>query len=517
MSNELQPGWAHCSVGKAFRSFGGGTPNRSTSAYWKGSIPWLSSGDIKTERIHSASEFITRTGLENSSSSLCRPGSVLVVVRSGVLKHTLPVAVLECEAAINQDIKCFDSGCSELNEWLSLALRASANDILALNREGTTVQSVKYETLKEFDLAIPPPVEQKRILAKVGKLLGQVETCQQRLARIPALLKRFRQAILAAACSGRLTADWREGNHRIQTATELLRAFQVEQKTTKKRAGRLWGAGEVPQLTDEELEGLPSTWVWTKVGALGYDSADAVQVGPMSMQSRDFTEKGVPVLNVGCVQLNGFDESKLDHMPTEKADTFSRYKIAADDILFTRSGTVGRCALATSRQDGWLMTFHLLRVRPNPGKCLPKYLLFVLQGSSNVLRQTTGAAIGSTRAGFNTRLLAELDVPLPPFGEQQEIVHRVESLFALVDRLEARFAGAQKRVNSITQAILAKAFRGELVPTEFELAKAEGRSFESAEELLERIGRNGRRSELKKATINPTRRKVVHTNSKKTK
>jgi hypothetical protein len=152
----LPQGWAVCRVGEVFRSFGGGTPNKGTPAFWGGAIPWLSSGDIKADRVGAGSESITPSGLQNSSANLCRTGSVLVVVRSGVLKHTLPVAVLETEAAINQDIKCFDSGQKELNEWLALALRAAAEDILTLNREGTTVQSVKYETLKDFELPLPP-------------------------------------------------------------------------------------------------------------------------------------------------------------------------------------------------------------------------------------------------------------------------------------------------------------------------------------------------------------------------
>jgi type I restriction enzyme S subunit len=133
------------------------------------------------------------------------------------------------------------------------------------------------------------------------------------------------------------------------------------------------------------------------------------------------------------------------------------------------------------------MTFHLLRVRSNPKKCLPQYLLFVLQGSPNVLRQTTGAAIGSTRAGFNTRLLAQLDVPLPPFTEQHEIVRRVEGLFGLADQLGARFARAKVQVDKLAPSLLARAFRGELVPTEAELANREGRDYEPASALLERI------------------------------
>jgi type I restriction enzyme S subunit len=87
--------------------------------------------------------------------------------------------------------------------------------------------------------------------------------------------------------------------------------------------------------------------------------------------------------------------------------------------------------------------------------------------------------------------MERLPIAIPSQPEQQEIVRRVENLFALADRIEARFAEGRKRVDSITQAILAKAFRGELVPTEFELAKSEGRSFESAGELLERVSGNG--------------------------
>jgi type I restriction enzyme S subunit len=500
MIDELPRGWVRTTIGDVADSMKNGL-YKPASSYADNGIACLRMYNIDAgkivwkniKRMKLAAEEVRQFGLLPGDLLVNRVNSRELVGKAAVIPRDTETCVFESKnirLRLRRDLVC--------PELVNYKLLLSGSQHFTHNAQQVVgMASISQPQIAAFELFLPPLAEQRRIVAKLEKLLTQVNACQARLSRIPVLLKRFRQSALAAACSGRLTADWREGNHHIQTATELLRAFPVEQKTTKKRAGRLWGAGEVPQLTDEELEGLPSTWVWTKVGELGYDSADAVQVGPMSMQSRDFTEKGVPVLNVGCVQLNGFDESKLDHMPTEKADSFSRYKIAADDILFTRSGTVGRCALATSRQDGWLMTFHLLRVRPNPGKCLPKYLLFVLQGSSNVLRQTTGAAIGSTRAGFNTRLLAELDVPLPPFGEQQEIVHRIESLFALADRLEARFAEAQKRVNSITQSILAKAFRGELVPTEAELAKSEGRSFESAEELLTRIRRKAHSQKMK--------------------
>src|SRR3954469_23796678 len=119
-NGELPEGWSLSSIDDAFQLSGGGRPNRGQSSYWGGKVPWLSSGDIKTHRLSVGSEFITQEGLANSSAKLCPKGSVILVVRSGILKHTLPVAVLEQPAAINQDLRCIDSGNSELNAWLAL-------------------------------------------------------------------------------------------------------------------------------------------------------------------------------------------------------------------------------------------------------------------------------------------------------------------------------------------------------------------------------------------------------------
>jgi type I restriction enzyme, S subunit len=234
MTNPLPHGWTLTRVAEIFSAHGGGTPSRSNSLLWNGSIPWLSSGDIKSYIVGEATETITEAGLAESSARLCRPGSVLVVVRSGILKHTLPVAIISRRAAINQDIKCFDSGNNDLNRWLAIVLRASERVLLAENREGTTVQSVKFETLRNFNLAIPPLEELRRIVAKLEKLLDKVDSCQKRLAKIPILLKRFRQSVLAEACSGRLTADWREDNQRAGNGEDLI--SEVSQRRDEKLA-----------------------------------------------------------------------------------------------------------------------------------------------------------------------------------------------------------------------------------------------------------------------------------------
>jgi type I restriction enzyme S subunit len=111
----------------------------------------------------------------------------------------------------------------------------------------------------------------------------------------------------------------------------------------------------------------------------------------------------------------------------------------------------------------------------------------VFEGAEHVRRQTRDASIGTTRAGFNTNLLAELDVPLPPLAEQDRIIAEVERRLSVVDVLGMAVEASLKRAERLRQAILRRAFEGRLVPTEAELAQREGRDYEPASALLERI------------------------------
>lgn len=94
---------------------------------------------------------------------------------------------------------------------------------------------------------------------------------------------------------------------------------------------------------------------------------------------------------------------------------------------------------------------------------------------------------GQTRPGINGKILKAIAIPTPPLREQEEIIHRVRSLFKLADTIEKHLAAAKARAEKLTQSALAKAFQGELVPTEAELARQEGRSYEPAPALLDKI------------------------------
>jgi type I restriction enzyme S subunit len=114
------------------------------------------------------------------------------------------------------------------------------------------------------------------------------------------------------------------------------------------------------------------------------------------------------------------------------------------------------------------------------------YLYICLQ-TPDFIERIKGTMTGSDLPHITGTGVSEFTLPFPPPDEQQEIVRRVDALFALADRIEAKVAAARKRADQLTEAVLAKAFRGELVPTEAELARAEGRNYEPASVLLERI------------------------------
>jgi type I restriction enzyme S subunit len=176
-------------------------------------------------------------------------------------------------------------------------------------------------------------------------------------------------------------------------------------------------------------------------------------------------------------------------------------------VLFTRSGTVGRCAIASDDHDGHVITFHLLRVRPEQRVCRSRYLWMALTGAPSIRRQANEAQIGSTRGGFNTRLLASLDVPLPPPDEQDEIVRRADTLLRLADVVERRVRAVRLRGDTLSQAILARAYTGDLLPTEAELARRDGRDYEPVSTLLDRV-RSARPSALSIEKPVATRRRL---------
>ena len=272
--------------------------------------------------------------------------------------------------------------------------------------------------LKQLPIPLPPLPEQKRIADKLDALLARVDACRERLDRVPTILKRFRQSVLAAATSGELTREWREerGDTREwpQVSMGSLLA-DVRYGTAKKCA---YEAGKTPVLR------IPNV----VDGTINHDD----------LKFADFDER---------------ERAKL--------------ALAPGDLLVIRSngsiGLVGRTALVSVREAGFLYAGYLIRLRPDPTRANSAYLsLFLASPASRTRIELTARSTAGVN-NINAEEIRALLVPLPSLEEQNEIVRRIGDLFTIATRLEDAASTSQTFAERLRPSILAKAFRGELV------------------------------------------------------
>ncbi|EGR0942663.1 restriction endonuclease subunit S [Vibrio cholerae] len=310
--------------------------------------------------------------------------------------------------------------------------------------KGSTRARINLSVVRNLSIALPPEAEQTRIVEKLDEVLAQVDTIKARLDGIPAILKRFRQSVLAAAVSGKLTEEWR-GN---------------------------------AEYSDSKNQLVPSTW---EVRA-AKDICVKVQSGS-TPRNDPFNQNGtIPFLKVYNIvnQKIDFDYKPQFITSDTHSETLKRSVAYPGDVLMNIVGPpLGKVAILTEQYPEWNLNQAITLFRANEEILLNKYLYFVLcEGElvRAVMPETKGS-VGQVNISLSQ--CRDSLIPLPPLEEQKEIVRLVDQYFAFADTIEAQVKKAQARVDKLTQSILAKAFRGELVPQD--------PSDEPADKLLERI------------------------------
>lgn len=300
-----------------------------------------------------------------------------------------------------------------------------------------------FKFLKELRFSIPPLAEQKVIAEKLDTLLAQVETTKARLERIPEIIKRFRQSVLAAAVSGKLTEEWRELNG----------------------------------ITIDWQKGVFSDFAEIKHG--------------FAFPSSCFTEAGKAVV---LTPGNFLEDGTLDfsNKRVVRASEFDKkWVLAVDDLVIVMTDLsqkkliLGVAALIDDKNI-YLHNQRIGLVEP-ANKNLNKRFLQCVINSQEFKKIVDDTSSGTLIQHTSPKKIGAVPVAIPSTDEQTEIVRRVEQLFAFADTIEQKTNIALERVNNLTQSILAKAFRGELT-ADWRAANPELISGEnSAEALLERI------------------------------
>jgi type I restriction enzyme S subunit len=319
---------------------------------------------------------------------------------------------------------------------------------LSIKSEG---YSRHYKFLKSVDVPLPPPKEQQRIVAKLDELMEKIDRSRARLERIPKILKRFRQSILSAAVSGKLTEEWREKNE-YENKLIVTNEYNINEDY-------------------KELNELPSNWKWVALG--NYVKCNR---GRFSIRPRNdprYFGGDIPFIQIGDLPREGGlvnqHTQTLNNEGLKVSKMFPKNTVAIAIV----GATIGNSGILN-----YNMCFTDSMVGIDTGDlAFNLFIDFYLRSEKENFRQLSYA--GGGQPNIKLELLNAYPFPLPSIEEQKEIVRRVEQLFSLADKIEARYTKAKAQLDKLPQSLLAKAFRGELVPQDS--------TDEPASVLLERI------------------------------
>lgn len=333
---------------------------------------------------------------------------------------------------------------------------------------------------REAPFVLAPYREQKRIVGKLDVLLARVDACRDRLTRIPTIIKAFREAVLSAAITGKLTSEWRMTCVFLETGGDILskqRSILAENarlRTNRSSDSEYLATGdkEDAELLERSAT-LPHTWAVARGSEIVEPGADIVygivQPGPK-------LDEGVPYIRGMDIVDGEILVEQLLRTSPEIALRYTRAALLGGDVLLgiIRSTKV---AIVPKALDGANITQGTARFRPSSA-IRSKYLAIALEAPET--QQWLHAHFrGIDMPGLNLADVRRVPVPLPPMSEQDEIVRKVDILLRLGEEIQRRGVAAYREIENLTPAILIKAFKGELVGQES--------NDEPADLILERI------------------------------
>tara|TARA_R110000751_G_scaffold307898_1_gene434202 strand:- start:100080 stop:101591 length:1512 start_codon:yes stop_codon:yes gene_type:complete len=465
--SELPKGWVKTKIGDVTTVVAGGTPkagDKSNFAEPGKGIAWLTPADLSKygkKSISHGSRDLSPQGLKSSSAKLMPKGTILFSSRAPI-GYTV---IAENEIATNQGFKNFVLP-KGLNSSYTYYYLKSIKHIAESMGTGTTFKELSGAVAKTLPFVLAPKNEQIRIADKLDSMLAKVDAAQARLDKIPNILKRFRQSVLAAATSGELTKEWRISNSQSAYDFELLRQ-NIYDNWLEARHAEFKRKGKTPKSTTwlkkfpepNFVDSMIPTWISLSLENI----AEVVDPNPSHRMPSYVVEGKAFISSENIININKLNFSKGKKVTAEEVEKQkTRYEIVEGTFAFTRIGTIGKSVLLPKPHDYGIS--HAMAV-VNPYKLIMDSAFLILtMNCETILKQASHGvqSVGVPDLGIGK--MKNFTVPLPPLMEQQEIVRRVESLFTMADTVEKQYKDAKARTNRLTQSILAKAFRGELVP-----------------------------------------------------
>ena len=414
----LPNGWEWCKL-EDIVSFGGGkTPAMDNKEYWhNGNHLWVTSKDMKCSHITNSLMKITDKALE--IMTIYERGTLLVVTRSGILRHTLPISILETPATVNQDLKAISPHIKDLSEYLYIVIKANEHFILKeYHKDGTTVDSIDFDKFKCLPIPLAPITEQRRIIAETKHWFTLIEQINQDKSDLQTIINQIKNKILSLAIHGKLVPQ----DPNDEPASELLKRINPKAEITCDNA---------------QYRKIPKNWCACKL----VDICSFLSRGKSPKYSEE--DKTYPVFAQKCNLKDGgvsLEQARfLDPSTINKWNEV--YKLQTGDILVnsTGTGTVGRTRLFNTNCLGnypfVVPDSHVSVVRVLKSIC-PQYV-YAYISSDSIQRYMEENLAGSTnQKELYIGVLENMHIFLPPLAEQYRIVAKIEKLFSSLNNIQ---------------------------------------------------------------------------------
>ncbi|GHV41544.1 type-1 restriction enzyme EcoKI specificity protein [Spirochaetia bacterium] len=408
--------WVECKLGNVIK-IKNGYAFKTSDFKKSGDIPIIKQTQLAGERIDlSNCVYVDKSFLRTQKDFILSKGDVLMGMSGSLGKFC--IYDLDRPALQNQRIgKLVPISLKHLNNKYYWYYLNTTELLLKEKGKGLGVNNISADDIEDLPFPLPPINEQKRIVEKLDAILPKVKQAKEKLDNISGILKRFRQSVLAAACSGKLTEEWRERK-------------------------------DLPKWEESEL-----------FKVLAHKPTNGYSGKPVKYETK------VKVLSLSATTSGHFDGRFFKYLDEEIPKDSSCW-LKNNDILLQRGNTieyVGVPAIYKGPDCKFIYPDLMIRLIAKSEKIVPEYLyyFFSWEKTRNFMRDNASGTAGSMPK-INQTVLSQIIVNVPPVPEQEEIVRRVETLFTLSDVLTEKYQSTTNRVNKIEQAVLAKAFRGEL-------------------------------------------------------
>ena len=386
---KLPEGWQAIPLGELGSFQSGGTPSKKETSYWGGNIPFITGADITNFNVYAkeARSFLTKEGLKSGRTAICDPNTILLVTRTCVGN----VGIANETMGASQDLSPFNCGPKIHHEFLARYLLSISKQLVSQCR-GTSIQGITRDFVRAIEIPLPPLHEQR----KIAKILGSVDDVIEKTKAVIAQLKVVKQALLEALLTCGLDSS-----------------------------GHLRNPLKSPHLFKQSPLGLiPKEWEVDKLGSVCARSGGSIQIGPFGSQlhSSDYREEGIPIITVEHLGENEIIHQNLPLVGEEDFKRLKKYHLKTGDLVFSRVGSIDRCAYVSEKEDGWMFSGRCLRVRVGMKLIGSKFLSHQLNNTTHrnwLLKHS----VGSTMHCLNTSILSSVPVIIPPLPEQREIVN----------------------------------------------------------------------------------------------